>query len=40
MSWIYTAIVRLIKRREQRWVEVSLERAWSHDVMPRLFDLE
>lgn len=25
--------------RRRRWVEVSVERAWSRDMVPRLFDL-
>lgn len=26
-------------RRRLHWVEISMERAWSRDVVPRLFDL-
>ena len=29
---------RLLMRR-RRWVEISVTRAWSHDMVPRLFDL-
>jgi len=32
-------VVRLVERRRHRWVEISLDRAWSHDMPPRLFDL-
>jgi len=33
------SFVQLIDRRRNRWVEISLTRAWSHDLPPRLFDL-
>ena len=26
-------------RRNNRWVEISVTRAWSHDMAPRLFDI-
>jgi hypothetical protein len=32
MSYIAT-------RRRLHWVEISVERAWSRDMLPRLFDL-
>lgn len=25
-------------RRKHRWIEISVERAWSADMAPRLFD--
>ncbi len=33
-------IAALIQRRRQHWIEISVERAWSRDLPPRLFDLE
>jgi hypothetical protein len=34
------ALVRyLIERRRLNWIEVSVSRAWSHDIPPRLFDV-
>jgi len=40
---IWMSLVRLVSelmsRRRNRWVEVSLTRAWSHDTPPPLFDL-
>jgi hypothetical protein len=29
----------VLERRRLHWVEISLTRAWSHDLPPRLFDL-
>jgi len=29
----------VLDRRRHRWVEISVSRAWSHDMTPRLFDL-
>jgi len=29
----------MLARRRLHWVEVSVERAWSHDMAPRLFNL-
>jgi hypothetical protein len=34
-----TLLLRLLARRHLRWVEISLERAWSRDTVPRLFDV-
>ena len=28
----------LMWRRRNRWIEISIERAWSADVAPRLFE--
>jgi hypothetical protein len=36
---IAALVMRLLERRRLRWVEISVSRAWSHDVNPRLFDL-
>jgi hypothetical protein len=34
------ALFRIIStRRSLRWVEISVERAWSRDMVPRLFDV-
>lgn len=34
------ALFRTIStRRRLHWVEISVERAWSRDMAPRLFDL-
>jgi len=32
-------ITRRLDRRRTRWIEISVARAWSHDLPPRLFDL-
>lgn len=32
-------IADTIHRRRLRWVEISITRAWSRDLPPRLFDL-
>jgi len=29
----------VMDRRRHRWVEISVNRAWSYDMNPRLFDL-
>jgi hypothetical protein len=29
----------VLARRRLHWVEISVERAWSSDMSPRLFDL-
>jgi hypothetical protein len=29
----------MLARRRLHWVEISVERAWSRDMAPRLFDL-
>ena len=39
LYWMLRSFVQLIDRRRNRWVEISLTRAWSHDLPPRLFDL-
>jgi hypothetical protein len=36
---IVRLITELLRRRQLRWVEISLARAWSRDMPPRLFDL-
>jgi hypothetical protein len=36
---ILAAFARIVDRRRNHWVEISLERAWSRDLPPRLFDL-
>jgi hypothetical protein len=36
---IVARVMRMLERRRLRWVEISLTRAWSHDLPPRLFDL-
>jgi hypothetical protein len=34
-----TLVAELISRRRLHWVEISIARAWSKDMSPRLFDL-
>ena len=34
-----SALLNMLRRRRLHWVEISVERAWSHDMAPRLFDL-
>jgi hypothetical protein len=33
-------LMAIVVSRRTRWVEVSLTRAWSYDMPPRLFDLD
>jgi hypothetical protein len=33
-------VTRVLERRRLHWVEISLARAWSHDLQARLFDLD
>ena len=33
-------VTRMLDRRRTRWIEISVTRAWSHDLPPRLFDLD
>jgi hypothetical protein len=41
--WIWISLAKqlfgVFDRRRSRWVEISVERAWSHDMAPMLFDL-
>jgi hypothetical protein len=41
--WFVEKLIRLLaemlKRRQLAWVEISVTRAWSRDMAPRLFDL-
>jgi hypothetical protein len=40
MFYRFSALVSdVITRRRLHWVEISVERAWSRDMVPRLFDL-
>ena len=36
---VVTLLTFVLKRRRLHWVEISLERAWSRDTVPRLFDV-
>jgi hypothetical protein len=36
---IVAFFARAVDRRRNRWVEISLDRAWSRDLPPRLFDI-
>jgi hypothetical protein len=36
---IAARVLKVLERRRLRWVEISVDRAWSHDLSPRLFDL-
>ena len=40
LSRLVALIDAMIQRRRYHWVEISLSRAWSHDLPPRLFDLD
>jgi hypothetical protein len=40
LSRFVAVIAGMIQRRRLHWVEISLTRAWSHDLPPRLFDLD
>jgi len=39
LGWIAELMTRVLDRRRTRWVEISLTRAWSHDLPAGLFDL-
>lgn len=32
-------VTGMIRRRQLQWVEISVVRAWSRDMAPRLFDV-
>lgn len=36
---IAALMTRVLDRRRNGWIEISLERSWSHDLPPRSFDL-
>lgn len=36
---IAALVTHMLVRRRLHWVEISVTRAWSHDLPPRLFDL-
>jgi hypothetical protein len=38
LGWIAALVSRVLMRRRFRWVEISVEKAWSRDMLPRLFD--
>ena len=40
LSKVMAMIDNILWRRRLHWVEISLARAWSHDLPPRLFDLD
>lgn len=33
-------LTQMLDRRRQQWIEISVTRAWSHDLPPRIFDFE
>lgn len=37
---IATLITSVLERRRLHWIEISVAKAWSHDLPPRLFDLD
>ena len=39
-SRVAALIGNMIQRRRTHWIEISVTRAWSHDLPPRLFDLD
>jgi len=39
LGWIAALMTSILERRRTRWVEISVTRAWSHDLPARLFDL-
>jgi hypothetical protein len=36
---IAALLSQMLARRRLYWVEISVEKAWSRDMLPRLFDL-
>jgi hypothetical protein len=40
VSRLKALVTGMFARRRLHWVEISVERAWSRDMAPRLFDLE
>jgi hypothetical protein len=39
LSKLVSLVSEIIWHRRYQWVEISVERAWSRDMPPRLFDL-
>ncbi len=39
-SRVAALIGNMLYRRRTHWIEISVTRAWSHDLPPRLFDLD
>ena len=39
LSGLGQLVAGVLRRRRLHWVEISVERAWSRDMAPRLFDL-
>jgi len=39
LSRLGSLVLDMLRRRRLHWVEISVERAWSRDMAPRLFDL-
>ena len=39
VNQVATLISDIFERRRLHWVEISVERAWSRDMVPRLFEL-
>jgi hypothetical protein len=39
LSKLLSLVSEIVWRRRYHWVEISVERAWSRDMPPRLFDL-
>jgi hypothetical protein len=39
-TWILLVrhLFEVLELRRNRWIEISVERAWSHDMSPALFD--
>ena len=42
MTWgrLFELLASVLNRRRNRWIEVSVTRAWSHDMQPRLFEID
>lgn len=36
---VVTLLSYVLERRRLHWVEISIERAWSRDIVPRLFEV-
>jgi hypothetical protein len=39
LNRLVSLLSEVVWRRRYHWVEISVERAWSRDMPPRLFDL-
>ena len=39
LARVVQLVANMLNRRRNRWIEISVVRAWSYDMPPRLFDI-